>query len=207
MDQSKNWQIFIDDGNDIWVNILDCALVINFFNSQPNEFPQIIETPEKNEIPKEFFNADSLPDVARDLVATSETVLIEEEPAKKESTNIDSVSNEELTNAERRMHPRFDIRLRVIIKNGKNTYLTFTRDVSLGGLSLMNDVPEYIFSSEAEIYITAPDQKNNIMFTCSPIASKLGKSRLMFTKIEEPKQKMLAQWLQQHVQPNSKRVS
>jgi hypothetical protein len=74
-------------------------------------------------------------------------------------------------------------------------------------LNLMSNVPEYIFNSDAEIYISAPDQKNSIMFTCSPVASHLGKSRMMFTKIEESKQKVLAAWLQHYVKPTADKVS
>lgn len=114
---------------------------------------------------------------------------------------------EEIKNEERRLFPRFNISLRVIIKSGKSTFLTFTKDVSIGGLNLMNEVPESIFNSEAEIYITAPDQKNNIMFTCLPVSSRLGKSRLMFTNINQNKQKIFSEWLQQVVKPHTKKVS
>lgn len=126
-----------------------------------------------------------------------------------EPQQIDFINEEPLaepTSAEKRAHPRYEIRLRVIIKSGKSTYLTFTKDVSLGGLNLSNEVPEVIFNSEAEIYISAPDQKHKIMFTCVPVASHLGRSRLMFTDINEKKQKVLATWIEQYVQPQAKKV-
>ena len=194
IDQVKNWLIFVDDGSDVWLNILDCPLIVEQLK-QPltsSELSAAFKNPESDlDLPQEFFS----PPVEQKV----------QTGAHLENSQV--VTEEELKGAERRLHPRFDIKLRVIIKSGKSTFLSYTQDVSLGGLSLINDVPEYIYNSEAEVYITAPDQKNNIMFTCSPVASRLGKSRLMFTKIEESKQKLLASWLQHFVKPNAVKVS
>jgi hypothetical protein len=211
MDQAKHWFAFVDDGTDVWVNILDCRLIVD----QLIQAPVLAPEDEEMQIPKEFFNPEMHPEInveeeAR-LMEIDETengdpyILFEDQVVEQATDAV--VAEEELKGAERRLNPRFDIKLRVIIKSGKNTYMTFTRDVSLGGLSLLTDVPDYIYNSEAEIYITAPDQRNNIMFICSPVASKLGKSRLMFTRIEASKQKILAAWLHHFVKPLAQKVS
>jgi len=191
MDQIKNWWVFVDEGEEKWVRILDCHLIVDILRNGGEPKTESVE------LPKEFFNPEAQPAVSNEELAQSvadeSTPLIapvEPEPLVEEKKG-----------AERRAHPRFDIRLRVIIKSGKNTFLTYTNDVSLGGLSLVNDVPDYIFNNEAEIYITAPDNKNNLKLICSPVASKMGKSRLMFTKVEEAKQKVLATWLHHVVKP------
>ncbi len=199
MDQVKNWLVFVEDGNDQWVPVLESPVILNLFKAI-EIFAEVEEIKtEAVELPKEFFNPDKHDPVSKDLLETAYEEEIEDKNSKV-------VTVEELRGAERRVHPRFDIRLRVIIKSGKNTFMTYTSDVSLGGLSLVNDVPEYIFNAEAEIYITAPDQKNNIKLICSPVPSKLGKSRLMFTKIEEAKKNVLATWLHHVVKPNAKKL-
>jgi len=191
IDQVKNWQVFIDEGDQKWVNILDCPLVVDLLKGGGEPKTESVE------IPKEFFNPESHNQVSNEELSES---VADDAPAVVPVAETQNYAN-------RRAHPRFDIRLRVIIKSGKNTFLTYTSDVSLGGLSLINDVPEYIFNSEAEIYITAPDQKNNLKLICSPIPSKMGKSRLMFTKVEEAKQKVLATWLHHVIKPNATRIS
>lgn len=125
--------------------------------------------------------------------------VLKEEPPKTPATAPQG--------AERRVHPRYEVKLRVIIKAEKNTFLTFTKDLSLGGLNLMSEVPEYIFKSEVEIYITAPDGKNMVMFKCSPVASQLGKSRLRFTNIQTEKQKILETWVNNYIKPLVQKAS
>lgn len=206
VDQIKNWQIFVDDSGEKWVNILDCALMVDLLKAGGEvTAPVTVETAapqltEAIEIPQEFFNPESHQSLSNEELAQS--ILGDE---KAEIVQTPEVT-EESSYPNKRMHPRFSIRLRVIIKSGKNTFLTYTNDVSLGGLSLVNDVPEYIFNSEVEIYITAPDNKNNLKLICLPVASKLGKSRLMFTNVEEVKQKVLATWLHHVVKPNADQV-
>lgn len=202
IDQIKNWYVFVDDGKDVWLHLMDSPLMVELLKNggvqiQPAvpALPQLV-VPLKEpvvesvsvEVPKEFFN----PEAHEEMAPVS--IVVESQEEEKQY-------------ADKRQHPRFDIRLRVIIKSGKNTFMTYTSDVSLGGMSLINDVPEYIFSSEAEIYITAPDQKNNLKLICSPVASKLGKSRLMFTKIEEEKKRVLATWLHHVIKPNATKVT
>lgn len=188
IDQVKNWLVFVDNGEEKWMNILECPLIVDLLKTGGQVRTQAIEI--EVPVPQEFYDPQEHKEVPAEELSKSTTAPAEEQKY-----------------SERRMHPRFDIRLRVIIKSGKNTFLTYTNDVSLGGLSLITDVPEYIFSSEAEIYITAPDSKNNIKLICSPVPSKFGKSRLMFTQVEEEKQKVLASWLHHVVKPNATKVT
>ncbi len=191
IDQIKNWWVFVDEGAEKWVCILDSPVILGLLRNGGEPKAESVE------LPKEFFNPEAQPEVsneelAESVAAESVSIIAPIQP---------DLVEEEKKGAERRAHPRFDIRLRVIIKSGKNTFLTYTNDVSLGGLSLVNDVPDYIFNTEAEIYISAPDNKNNLKLICSPVPSKMGKSRLMFTHVEEAKQKVLATWLHHVVRP------
>jgi hypothetical protein len=201
MDQIKNWQVFIDDGGEAeWVCLLDSPVIVDLLRNGGEP-----KTEASFELPKEFFN----PPVEEQISSEELNVVVENDPeavVEPVAAPAPVEPTKEKEYANRRQHPRFDIRLRVIIKSGKKTFMTYTRDVSLGGLSLVADVPDYIFNSEAEIYITAPDNKNNLKLICSPVASKLGKSRLMFTQIEEGKQKVLATWLHHVVQPSATKV-
>lgn len=191
MDQIKNWWVFFDEGEEKWVRILDSDVIVDILRNGGESKTESVE------LPKEFFNPEEQPVVSNEELA--ESVAAESTPIVASSSSEPLIDQKK--ESERRAHPRFDIRLRVIIKSGKNTFLTYTNDVSLGGLSLVNDVPDYIFNTQAEIYISAPDNKNNLKLICSPVASKIGKSRLMFTNVEEAKQKVLATWLHHVVKP------
>lgn len=193
MDQIKNWQVYLDEGDEQWMNILECPLIVDLLRNGGEPKTESVE------IPKEFFNPAAHVEVPKKELAKS--------VAADENAPVVVPAAEVQQYADKRMHPRFAIRLRVIIKSGKHTFLTYTHDVSLGGLNLINDVPDYIYNAEAEIYITAPDQKNNLKLICSPVPSKMGKSRLMFTKVEESKQQILAAWLHHVVKPNATKVT
>ena len=234
MAQIKLWSICTDDK--VWTPVLKSPLFLEYqppetftveqvlidqivevspshTDTNPLEEPQMFVAAEEN-----ILNLDA--DLERDIQAAlfrdaqihqtnEQPSLFEEASAVELAPQIEEQepANESKDAAEKRAHPRYEIRLRVIIKSGRHTYLTFTKDVSLGGLNLVNNVPESIFNTEAEIYISAPDQKNKVMFLCQPVASPLGRSRLMFTQINEKKQTILAAWIDQFIRPQAKKVS
>lgn len=62
--------------------------------------------------------------------------------------------------SERRRFPRFDVRLRVIIRNEELTFRTFSCNISLSGISLERPVPERIFGRGCQIFIAGPTGEN-----------------------------------------------
>ena len=233
MAQIKLWSICTQDK--VWTPVLKSPLFLEYqppeaFTVEQVLIDQVVEVSpthqetESLEEPQMFIAAEENilnldADLERDIQAalfreaqihqTNEQPSLFEEAAAESTPTAEEhdPATENQESAEKRAHPRYEIRLRVIIKSGRHTYLTFTKDVSLGGLNLVNNVPESIFNAEAEIYISAPDQKNKVMFLCQPIPSPLGRSRLMFTQINEKKQTILAAWIDQFIRPQAKKVS
>lgn len=234
MAQIKLWSICTHDK--VWVPVLKSPLFLEYqpseaFTVEQILIDQIVEVSpthsdsEHLEEPQMFVAAEENilnldADLEKDIQAAlfrdaqmhqtnEQPSLFEADPATEPmpTTEEPAPTTKSQDSAEKRAHPRYEIRLRVIIKSGRQTYLTFTKDVSLGGLNLVNNVPESIFSTEAEIYISAPDQKNKVMFLCQPVPSPLGRSRLMFTQINEKKQTILAAWIDQFIRPQAKKVS
>lgn len=115
-----------------------------------------------------------------------------------------ALPEKELTGRERRKFTRYDVKLRVIITNKKNTFLTFTKDVSLGGLQLMNDIPEYIFQGESEVFISGPNNRDNIKFKCKAIGDNQHKSRLQFEDSDQVLLEKLQLWIDHIVKPQVK---
>ena len=96
---------------------------------------------------------------------------------------------------DRRKHKRYDIRFRVIIRNDGLTFRTFTKDISLGGVSLENPIPEAIFGQSCQIFIASLDLRENIRFNLGPT----GRNDLRFfsfSNIDPKFREKLDEWLQ-----------
>jgi hypothetical protein len=107
-----------------------------------------------------------------------------------------SIVHDTANSAERRRHPRVKAKFRVIITNKAKTFITHTRDISLGGISLEHDVPSYIFDGECEIYVCGINNKESIVFRCTPVGDKLKPNRLKFSENDLRYQGKLSSWLE-----------
>lgn len=99
--------------------------------------------------------------------------------------------------AERRRHPRYQIRFRVIIRNELLTFRTFTKDVSLGGCSLENPIPEKLLESKCQIFIGDLESNENIRFHLQP-TERRDRRYFSFSGVEESMSGKLSQWLNAH---------
>lgn len=68
------------------------------------------------------------------------------------------------SNSVRRKHPRIFARLRCIIKTETLTFRTFTQDISLGGVSLEDEIPQDLIGQKCHLYISSPKIKTNLKF-------------------------------------------
>ncbi len=94
-----------------------------------------------------------------------------------------------------RQHARIKGRLRTIITNRERAFITYTRDISLGGVFLEHAIPEDLLKGIVDIFITAPTGKDSIVFRCQPIQNQSGQYRFSFVGIEAQNQEKLTQWL------------
>jgi hypothetical protein len=94
-----------------------------------------------------------------------------------------------------RRYPRINGRLRTIITNKSKAFMTFTKDISLGGIQVENNIPQDILNSEIEVYLSDPTGKKSILFRCHPVGDMKNPCRFSFAKADEKNLQKLAQWI------------
>ncbi len=94
-----------------------------------------------------------------------------------------------------RRYPRVKGRLRTIITNKSKAFMTFTKDISLGGIQVENMIPHDILNSEIEVYLSDPSGKKSILFRCLPVGDLKNPCRFSFAKADEKNIQKLGQWL------------
>lgn len=94
-----------------------------------------------------------------------------------------------------RRYPRINGRLRTIITNKAKAFMTYTKDISLGGIQTENSIPKDIINTEIEVYISDPAGKKSILFRCHPVGDLHNPNRFSFAKADEKNLQKLAQWL------------
>lgn len=110
-------------------------------------------------------------------------------------------ASEDLANAagvmkkHNRRYPRIKGRLRTIITNKSKAFMTFTKDISLGGIYVENMIPHDILNSEIEVYLSDPSGKKSILFRCLPVGDMKNPCRFSFAKADEKNIQKLGQWL------------
>lgn len=100
---------------------------------------------------------------------------------------------------ERRKYPRIKARLRAIITNKDKTFLTHCKDISMGGISVDHNIPEYVFSGECEVYICGANGKESIVFKCTPVGESQFPNRLKFSETDDRYKDKLSGWLDSFV--------
>lgn len=95
-----------------------------------------------------------------------------------------------------RRYPRINGRLRTIITNKAKAFMTYTKDISLGGIQTENIIPKDIINTEIEVYISDPSGKKSILFRCHPVGDQHNPNRFSFAKADEKNLQRLAQWLE-----------
>lgn len=94
-----------------------------------------------------------------------------------------------------RRYPRVKGRLRTIITNKSKAFMTFTKDISLGGIQVENPIPPDLFNTEIEVYLSDPTGKKSILFRCHPVGEQTNLNRFSFAKADEKNLQKLSQWL------------
>jgi hypothetical protein len=94
----------------------------------------------------------------------------------------------------RRRFERYSIRLRVVIFKGDQSFRTYTRDLSEGGMLLENKVPETFLDGTCEIFIGSPNLKENIQFHGEVIGDANNPHRFAFVEKGENSVQRMAQW-------------
>lgn len=118
----------------------------------------------------------------------------ETNPAKETAKEKKSPSSPEKPKQDRQ-HARIKGRLRTIITNRERAFITYTRDISLGGVLLEHSIPDDLLKGSVDIFITAPTGKDSIVFRCQPIKNQTGQYRFSFVGVDAQNQEKLTMWL------------
>jgi hypothetical protein len=97
--------------------------------------------------------------------------------------------------AEQRRAPRHDVRLKVIISNKEKTFLSYTVNVSLGGVMLEDKIPHDYFNSETEIFISSPKKNEFLAFRCTPVGDDKEPRRFSFGQISQDSLEKFQNWM------------
>ena len=121
--------------------------------------------------------------------------------APKEASDIEfnsqqeALTQQQLAKKHKRRYPRIEGRLRTIITNRSKAFMTYTKDISLGGIQTESPIPKDIIATEIEVYISDPQGKKSILFRCHPVGDLANPNRFSFAKADEKNLQKLGQWL------------
>lgn len=94
-----------------------------------------------------------------------------------------------------RRFPRHDVRLKVIISNKAKTFLSYTINVSMGGVMLEDSIPRDYFNSETEIFISSPKKNEFVAFRCIPVGDEQEPKRFSFGQISQSSLEKFQEWV------------
>ena len=123
----------------------------------------------------------------------SDMTVTEEVPISNKTEN--AVAGNNTSKKHNRRYPRINGRLRTIITNKSKAFMTFTKDISLGGIQVENNIPQDILNSEIEVYVSDPSGKKSILFRCHPVGDTKNPCRFSFAKADEKNLQKLGQWI------------
>jgi hypothetical protein len=97
---------------------------------------------------------------------------------------------------ENRVHPRAIIELKVVFITGNKSFRTKTKNVSLGGLKIVDPLPGYYFGKLVEIYLSSPDQKFFIKLKATILENEKSLTHIKFQSKNDIGFKHLSSWLE-----------
>lgn len=102
--------------------------------------------------------------------------------------------------ADRRKHPRSNLRLQVVIISDRDAFRTFSRNVSMGGMALEKAVPKALLSKECTIFLSEPGSTAKFSFTGTVLAEPdqpdAPRHRIMFGHVADSSIDTLRLWLE-----------
>ncbi len=101
--------------------------------------------------------------------------------------------------ANKRKHKRIFVRFRCIIRSTTLTFRTFTKDISLGGVALEDEIPMELIGTECMIYISSSKAKKNLKFKIALTSRSVAKY-FSFQEADATLLEELGQWLEDHEQ-------
>lgn len=190
----RNWLIW-NEGKQAWMILAeDQDLIQKIQNHQsktsaPTKPPKI-----PSSIPTELMTKTTPTSIQEGEFEIVDFVTESVPPVKLEALP-PKTSEPIVTSDELRKYPRIRCKLRTIITDQNQAFLTYTENVSLGGFKLQHAIPLEIIRNKIEVYITAPSKRESIVFRCRAFKDPAGFYRFEFTDELSDSKIHLASWL------------
>jgi len=97
----------------------------------------------------------------------------------------------------KRKHARVVARFKCIIKSSTITFRTFTKDISLGGVSLEDEIPSDLIGTECVLYISSTKTNKNLKFKVA-LTERCVAKYFSFHDADEQIISELGKWLDDH---------
>lgn len=97
----------------------------------------------------------------------------------------------------KRKHNRVFARFKCIIRSSSLTFRTFTHDISLGGVSLEDEIPADLIGIECMIYIASTKTHKHLKFKIAPTERCVAKY-FSFQDADQVILKELSEWIETH---------
>lgn len=136
------------------------------------------------------------PDTSQEVRTFKIAEISEQVPQPTEPLKSDQVEESSPKPKQQRRFKRFEVRLKVIISNKKKTFLSYSKNISEGGILLEDRIPKYMFNEDSEIFISSPQKKEIITFRCSPVDDEENPNRLRFAESQAEYLHKLRSWLE-----------
>ncbi|MBK7961137.1 MAG: PilZ domain-containing protein [Bdellovibrionales bacterium] len=97
---------------------------------------------------------------------------------------------------QQRKFKRYVVRLKIIISNKQKTFLSYSKNISEGGILLEDRIPKYMFNEKSEVFISSPSRREIIAFRCLPLGDEENPNRLIFQQSQREHLEKLKLWLE-----------
>jgi len=113
--------------------------------------------------------------------------------AQSVTTSVDKLKSS--GGSERRKTNRFNLNFRLMISNGEDSIITFSSDISLGGIRLAHELPTDFVGKECEIYIMNNETRESIQLACRGLGTGTNRIRIAFAEHDLDTLEKLLCWM------------
>lgn len=197
----ENWHFWMDGMND-WQKASACEALKALLPVKKNVVapPPVPRIPPAPPVQIAQTSAPMKPTPKATPAAVDESFFVTmDAPTNSSSPQAsEPLAKKSLSGPDNRKHERVDMRLRAVITNKVKAFVTFTENISLGGLLTAHSIPEELLLEDCEVFLYNPGDRTGVSFKCSPIPENSSTNRFYFVIKNEKHHETLKQWIKEH---------
>lgn len=189
----KDWRLF-NTKTGKQIAQLDLHSIVNFLSARPAT--ELVYWGAWNPKMKDWAKVMDVPEIREKLRLLRAIPYSGEGPQVDDYHETVKLNSQTGEKADRRLFPRVEIRLKVVIVSGSKSFRGFTQDASLGGVLLENKIPFELSKKSCHVFLSSSDDEHAIEFRARIIADRDNPRRIAFEEANEKFKKRLQMWLQ-----------